>query len=104
MLNTLFIRRSLETMGAGKPTQRFWRSLRMRLHRNAKTTPNMRQLLIDRVVRQGWTQGAAATAAGISVRTVAKWLRRARQGDARLEDRSSRPHHQPRRLDVARAA
>jgi len=64
----------------------------------------MRQLLIDRVVRQGWTQGAAATAAGISVRTVAKWLRRARQGDDRLEDRSSRPHHQPRRLDVARAA
>ena len=76
----------------------------MRLHRNAKTTPSMRQLLIDRVVRQGWTQGAAAMAAGISVRTVAKWIARARTGDAQLEDRSSRPHRQPRRLDVARTA
>ena len=76
----------------------------MKLHRNAKTTPKMRQLLIDRVVRQGWSQGAAAEAAGVSVRTVAKWLRRARQGDVALDDRSSRPHRQPRRLDVARTA
>ena len=66
----------------------------MRLHRNAKTTPKMRQLLIDRVTHHGWTQAAAATAAGVSVRTVAKWLAR---GEA-LEDRSSRPHRQPRRL------
>ena len=74
----------------------------MRLHRNAKTTPKMRQLLIDRVVRQGWTQAAVATAAGVSVRTVAKWISRARHGDTPLADRSSRPHRQPRRLDVAR--
>ena len=74
----------------------------MRLHRNAKTSPKMRQLLIDRVSRQGWTQAAAATAAGISVRTVAKWIRRGRQGDAQLEDASSRPHRQPRTLDVGR--
>jgi len=76
----------------------------MRLHRNAKTTPKMRQLLIDRVERQGWTQRAAATAAGISVRTVAKWIRRARLGDQHLNDRSSRPHRQPRTLDLARTA
>jgi transposase len=76
----------------------------MRLHRNAKTTPKMRQLLIDRVTRQGWTQAAAARAAGVSVRTVAKWIGRARGGDAALEAGSSRPHHQPRRLDVARTA
>ena len=74
----------------------------MRLHRNARTSPKMRQLLIDRVRRQGWTQAAAAAAAGISVRTVAKWIQRARQGDTQLEDASSRPHRQPRRLDVAR--
>jgi len=73
----------------------------MRLHRNAKTTPKMRQLLIDRVTRQGWTQAAAAMAAGLSVRTVAKWVSRARQGDPTLEDRSSRPHRQPRRLALA---
>src|SRR5882762_7402570 len=100
MLNTLFIRRSLETMGATKPTQGFPEGLRMRLHRNAKTTPKMRQLLIDRVTRLGWTQAAAAAAAGISVRTVAKWIQRARQGDRRLEDASSRPHRQPRRLAI----
>jgi transposase InsO family protein len=64
----------------------------------------MRQLLIDRVTRLGWTQAAAATAAGISVRTVAKWIQRARQGDRHLEDASSRPHRQPRTLDVARTA
>jgi transposase InsO family protein len=76
----------------------------MRLHRNAKTTPKMRQLMIDRVQRQGWTQRAAAVAAGVSVRTVAKWISRARHGDPALEDRSSRPHRQPRALDLARTA
>jgi transposase InsO family protein len=76
----------------------------MRLHRNAKTTPKMRQLLIDRVTRDGWTQAAAAIAAGVSVRTVAKWVARSRQGDTRLEDRSSRPHHQPRRTAEAQVA
>jgi transposase InsO family protein len=75
----------------------------MRLHRNAKTSPKMRLLLIDRVRRQGWTQAAAAAAAGISVRTVAKWMRRARLGDAQLEDASSRPHRQPRTLDPVRS-
>ena len=70
----------------------------MRVHRNAKTTPKMRQLLIDRVTRQGWTQAAAAQAAGLSVRTVAKWVGRARRGDATLDDGSSRPHRQPRRV------
>jgi transposase len=76
----------------------------MRLHPNAKTTPKVRQLLIERVRDRGWTQRAAATAAGVSVRTVAKWLQRARTGDRQLEDRSSRPHRQPRRLDVVRTA
>lgn len=87
-------------MGAAKPTQRFLEGLRMRLHRNAKTTPKMRQLLIERVERHGWTQRAAATAAGISVRTVAKWIGRARNGDQQLADRSSRPHRQPRRVAI----
>jgi transposase InsO family protein len=73
----------------------------MRTHRNARTTLYQRQLLIDRVRRQGWTQRAAAEAAGVSVRTVAKWLSRA---DTELADRSSRPHRQPRRLPVATEA
>jgi transposase InsO family protein len=76
----------------------------MRVHRNAKTTPRMRQLLIERVTRHGWTQAATAQAAGVSVRTVAKWVARARRGDVALEDASSRPHRQPRTLDPVRTA
>jgi len=67
----------------------------MKPHRNAKTNVYQRQLLITRVRRHGWTYRRAAEAAGVSVRTVAKWLTR----DATtLADRSSRPHRQPRRL------
>jgi transposase InsO family protein len=66
----------------------------MKSHRNAKTNVYQRQLLIQRVRRDGWTQAAAAEAAGVSVRTVAKWLGRATSS---LADRSSRPHRQPRR-------
>ena len=69
----------------------------MTTHRNAKTTVYQRQLLIDRVRREGWTQRQAAEAAGVSVRTVAKWMTRAATS---LADRSSRPHRQPRRLPV----
>jgi len=68
----------------------------MRVHRNAKTTPKMRQLIVTRV-QQGWTQARIAAALGISVRTVAKWMARSRQA-AGLLDGSSRPHRQPRRL------
>ena len=70
----------------------------MRLHRNAKTTPLMRGLIVDRVTRQGWTSPQAADAAGVSIRTVAKWCARRRAGDTTLLDRSSRPVRQPRRL------
>jgi transposase InsO family protein len=56
----------------------------------------MRRLIHARVT-QGWTQRAVADALGISVRTVAKWVARARATEA-LTDGSSRPHHQPRRL------
>jgi transposase InsO family protein len=76
----------------------------MRLHRNAKTTPQTRQLLVTRVTALGWTRAATAEAAGVSVRTVAKWLRRAREGDTALEDGSSRPQRQPRRLDDTQRA
>ena len=67
----------------------------MNVHRNAKTNVYQRRLLIARVRRQGWTQRRAAEAAGVSVRTVAKWLTRDRTA---LADRSSRPHRQPRRV------
>ena len=72
----------------------------MRVHRNAKTTPRMRQLIVTRA-QQGWTYGRLAEALGISVRTVAKWIARSRQANG-LTDGSSRPHRQPRRLPAAR--
>lgn len=67
----------------------------MRVHRNAKTTLKMRELIVTRA-QHGWTCARIATALGISVRTVAKWVARARQ--AQLADGSSRPPRHPRRL------
>jgi transposase len=75
------------------------------LHRNAKTTPHMRALLVDRIRVQHWRPAAAAVAAGVSVRTAYKWLARYRfAGRAGLEDRSSAPARQPRRTPPERIA
>jgi transposase InsO family protein len=77
----------------------------VKLHRNAKTTPAMRALIVQRIRRDHWPPAAAAAAAGISVRTTYKWLRRHRLGGRpALEDGSSRPHRQPRRTAPAVAA
>jgi transposase InsO family protein len=71
----------------------------MKLHGNARTCPKSRRLLVERVLHQGWSVTAAAEAAGVSERTVWRWLRRWRAaGQAGLLDRSSRPHRSPRRL------
>ena len=64
----------------------------MKLHRNAKSTPSSRLLLVQRVLFDGWSRPDAAKAAGVSERTVAKWVKRFREGGiAGLEDGSSRP-------------
>jgi transposase InsO family protein len=68
----------------------------MQLHANVKTTPKARALLVQRVMTQAWTYRAAASAAGVSVRTVAKWVQRAKaEGAAGLRDRRARPHRSP---------
>jgi transposase InsO family protein len=68
-------------------------------HRNARLTPFGRSMLVDRVIRLGWSPSAAADAAGVSRATIHKWLRRYRdEGLAGLEDRSSRPRRCPRAL------
>jgi transposase InsO family protein len=66
-------------------------------HRTARLNPFGRQLLIDRVLNEGWTVATASEAQGISRATGHKWVRRYRlEGPAGLVDRSSRPRRSPR--------
>ena len=65
----------------------------MDVHKNARLTPRSRAELVRRVVEQGQSPKAVATAFGLCVKTVRKWGARWRaEGEAGLEDRSSRPH------------
>jgi class 3 adenylate cyclase/transposase InsO family protein/tetratricopeptide (TPR) repeat protein len=64
----------------------------MKLHRNARTCPHSRRLIVERVEEKGWTLAQAAEAAGASVRTVSKYRRRYRlEGEEGLLDRPSAP-------------
>lgn len=73
----------------------------MKLHGNARTCPNSRRLLVARVLEQGWSVTAAAEAAGVTERTVWRWLKRWREeGELGLRDRSSRPRHSPAQLST----
>ena len=59
----------------------------------AKLTPFGRKLLVDRILVEGWPAAHAAQAAGVSRQTAYRWLKRWREeGEAGLQDRSSRPH------------
>lgn len=71
----------------------------MNIHENARTTPVSRDLLVRRVLELGWAPAEAAGAAGLSVRTAYKWLRRyADEGRAGLRDRASDAHSRPHSL------
>jgi transposase InsO family protein len=63
----------------------------VKLHGNAKLTPVQRRLLVARVLEEHWTFVDAAEAAGVSERTVYRWVRRWKDGDRELVDRSSAP-------------
>jgi transposase InsO family protein len=77
----------------------------MKLHRNAKSTPSSRFLLVRRVLFEQWTYAETAEGFGVSVRTVAKWVRRFREGGvAALEDASSRPGAPPHQTPPAAVA
>jgi transposase InsO family protein len=68
-------------------------------HRSARTTVYARQLMVQRH-RAGWPQARIAEQLGVSRATVSKWINRYRaEGEAGLEDRSSRPHTTPTRTD-----
>jgi transposase InsO family protein len=72
----------------------------MNLHSGARSCPASRALLIERI-RTGVRVSEAAQAAGISRRTAYKWIaRHACEGDAGLQDRSSRPRSSPTALAV----
>lgn len=74
-------------------------------HRRAKLTVAGRKLLIERILEQGWATPVAAEAQGVSAATAYKWIRRYEaEGEAGLQDRSSRPRRSPRRLSPEREA
>src|SRR6478672_10656197 len=75
----------------------------MKIHGNAKTCPNSRRLLVERIESKSWSLAAAAEAAGVSERTAYRWLRRWReQGELGLIDRSCAPHSIPHRTPADR--
>jgi transposase InsO family protein len=75
----------------------------MKIHANARTCPKSRKLLVERVLEQNWSVTAAAAAAGVSERTVWRWLKRWRdEGGAGLLDRSCRPRSSPSQLVAAK--
>ncbi len=74
----------------------------MELHKNARTCPASRILLVHRILG-GMPVTRAAEAAGVSRRTALKWRCRYREaGEAALVDRSSRPHQMPRQVHPSR--
>ena len=68
----------------------------MNLHANAKLGLAGRRELVS-AIESGSSLRAAAAAFGVSPATAHRWWHRALAGEP-LGDRSSRPHHQPRRL------
>lgn len=67
----------------------------MNAHKNARTTPYVRELMAARRA-EGWSVGEIAEAAGVSARTVYKWLAR-----SSAENRSSRARRLANRLPDA---
>ena len=73
----------------------------MRAHRNAKTTPKGRAVLVKRVLEEGWSVQQAAHGSVVSKRTVYKWLSRYRAGgEAALLDGACAPLRRPRRTSA----
>ena len=72
-------------------------------HPSARLTVFSRQLLVKRVVIDGWPVATVAEQLGISRATGYKWVRRYRaDGLPGLEDRSSRPHVSPSKTQPKR--
>jgi transposase InsO family protein len=77
----------------------------MELHANAALSWSGRRLLCERVLVEGWTLTAAASAAGVSMRCARKWVGRYRsEGEPGLADRSSAPRRVANRTPADRVA
>ena len=71
----------------------------MNIHKNARLTFSRRIELVRMIVEQGFTESDSARALGVSEPTARKWLGRyLTEGEAGLQDRSSRPKHSPRAI------
>ena len=74
----------------------------MNIHKNARTTPQSRAMLVNRVLVEHWPVAEVAMSFGVSARTVYKWLARYRsEGAAGLQDRSSTALRHPHALSPA---
>ena len=68
------------------------------MHRNAKLTPAGRRILVDRIA-SGRPAAHVAAEMGVARKTGYKWWRRwLAEGEAGLQDRSSRPRRSPTRV------
>ena len=68
----------------------------MNNHKNARLTVHSRRVIVRRVTEEGLRPIEVAQAMGVSVRTVYKWLNRhLLEGEAGLQNRSSRPRQSP---------
>jgi transposase len=77
----------------------------MVVHARAPLSPIGRRRVVDRVVVQKWSVAAAAEAAGVTERTVYRWLARFRaEGPAGLVDRSSAPRRIPHKTPCDRVS
>jgi transposase len=74
-------------------------------HPSAHLSVFSRQLLVKRVIVDGWPVAMVAEQLGISRATGNKWVRRYRaDGLPGIEERSSRPHRSPRRSSAEETA
>ena len=65
----------------------------MDIHKNARLTLKMRELLAQKVILEGLTLKQAAACLNVSANTAGKWVRRYRlEGAAGMHDGSCRPH------------
>jgi transposase InsO family protein len=68
-------------------------------HGSARLSVHSRLTIATRVIEQGWTIAAAASAANVSRQTASKWVGRfLDEGEAGLRDRSTRPHRIARQV------